>query len=191
MKKLIITSIILLFLCGCDTIRLAPTEIQKQNAYLHNRVTKLAADTTKDEYSSPKLQALANLSHLQSKSYTAYFGLPKELPDADTVEDVLSQSNYNIAQTSLQQPTQRPDPFKTADALLQLAIGISAVFGGVYGTKAVTFLKEARTKSQALKEIIQGNELFKNLNPESKQNFKNSQSTQSLDTKKLVTEIKN
>ncbi|MBN1796741.1 MAG: hypothetical protein JW804_08710 [Sedimentisphaerales bacterium] len=190
MKKFIVISLFLLWLCGCDSIRFAPSEIQKQNAYLHNRVTKIAADTAKDEYASQKLQALTDLSHLQSKSYTTYFGLPKELPDAESAEDVLAQSNYAIAQTSLEQSAERPDPFETADALLELAIGISAVVGGVYGTKAVRFLKEARAKSQALKEVVQGNELFKIQNPDSKETFKQAQSAQSSETKKLVTELK-
>jgi len=190
MKKIILISVFLFLLCGCDTLRLAPSEIQKQNAYLHNRVTKIAADTAKDEYSSKKLQALTGLSNLQSKSYTTYFGLPKELPDADTAEDVLAQSNYAVAQTSLEQSAERPDPFETADALLELAIGISAVAGGVYGTKAVRFLKEAKAKSNALKEVIQGNELFKKQSPQSKETFKQAQSTQSAETRKIVIENK-
>jgi hypothetical protein len=51
-------------------------------------------------------------------------------------------------------------------------------------------LKEARAKSQALKEVIAGNELFKNLNPESKESFKSAQSTQSPQTRKIVTDTK-
>ncbi len=191
MKKLTaIVALACLFTTGCDTLRFAPTEVQKQNAYLHGRVTKIAADTAKEEFVSPKLQALTDLSHLQSRSYTAYFGLPKELPDADTAADVLAESNYKIAQASLERSSDRPDPFKTTDALLELVIGISAVAGGVYGAKVVRFLKEARLKSKALEEVIKGNELFKQSNPESRQAFKQAQIQQSPETQKLVTEIK-
>ena len=178
------------FLAGCETLRFAPSEIQKKNAYLHERATMFAADTAKDESASPQLQALTELAHLQSRSYTEYFGLPQELPQADSASDVLLQSNFDLAQASLVESAQRPDPWDTADALLELGIGISAILGGVYGTRAVKFLKEARAKSQALKEVIQGNELFKNQNPDSANAFKQAQQNQSTETRKLVTELK-
>ncbi len=194
MKKIAQTLLLtFVFLTGCETLRLAPTEIQKRNAYLHQRTTKLAADTAKQDDTSKELQALTDLSNLQSKSYTSYFGLPKELPQADTTQDVLVQSNYDLAATSLEQSSQRPeitDIFGQADAMFDLAIGIAAIVGGVYGTKAVRFLKEAKTKSQALKEVIEGNELFKKQNPESTEAFKQAQANQSSETKKLVTEVK-
>jgi hypothetical protein len=182
-----------IFMLGCETLRLAPTETQKKNAYLHQRTTKLAADTAQDENSSEQLQALTDLSYLQSQSYTSYFGLPKELPQADTVPDVLVQSNYDLAAASLEQSQQRPeitDLFSQADAMFDLAIGIAAVIGGVYGTKAVSFLKDAKAKSQALKEVIQNNELFKKQNPDSAAAFNQAQTSQSAETKKLVTEVK-
>ncbi|MFA5784487.1 MAG: hypothetical protein WC962_06380, partial [Phycisphaerae bacterium] len=86
---------------------------------------------------------------------------------------------------------QRPDPWDTADALLDLGIGLSAILGGVYGTKAVKFLQDAKAKSQALKEVIKNNELFKSKNPASADAFKNAQQNQSPETKILVTEMKN
>ncbi len=194
MKKLILTSIILIvFVTGCDSFRFAPTEIQKQNAYLHQRTTKLAADTAQKESASNELQALTNLSNLQSKSFTAYFGLPKEIPDFDTIEDVLVQSNFDLASSSFEQSNQRPqvsDFFDAAGSFLDLGIGIAAVVGGVYGTRFVRFLNDAKTKSQALKEVILGNELFKNQNPDSADAFKQAQQLQSPQTRKLVTEIK-
>ena len=191
MRKLTLTVIFALMLVtGCDKLRLAPNEIQKKNAYLHERATKFAADTAKDESTSLQLQALTELANLQSKSYTAYFGLPSQLPESDTPQDVLLQSNFDLAQASLVESAQRPDPWNTADALLELGIGISAILGGVYGTKAVKFLKEAQAKSKALKEVIHGNELFKNQNPASAETFKQAQQNQSTETKKLVTELK-
>jgi hypothetical protein len=64
------------------------------------------------------------------------------------------------------------------------------LLGGVYGTKAVKFLNDARTKSKALKEIIQGNELFKQQNESSVAAFKDAQQNQSPETKAIVAEIK-
>jgi hypothetical protein len=71
-----------------------------------------------------------------------------------------------------------------------LGIGISALLGGVYGTRAVGFLKNAQAKSKALKEIIAGNELFKNQNESSVAAFKQAQQNQSSTTRQLVTEMK-
>lgn len=194
MKRVFLVSVVMcIFTLGCETLRLAPTEIQKKNAYLHQRTTKLAADTAKEQYASEQLKALTDLSYLQSKSYSSYFGLPKELPQADTASDVLVQSNYDLAHSSFEQSQQRPeidDIFSQADAVFDLAIGIAAVLGGVYGTKAVGFLKKARTKSNALKEVIQNNELFKKQNPDSAEVFNQTQTNQSPETKKLVTEVK-
>ncbi|MFA5422703.1 MAG: hypothetical protein WC374_02475 [Phycisphaerae bacterium] len=179
------------FLAGCDSLRFAPSENQKKNAYLHERATMFAAQQAKDESASQQLQALTELSHLQSGSYTAYFGLPVELPSAYTAQDILAQSNYEIANASLVESAQRPDPWDTADALLDLGIGLSAILGGVYGTKAVKFLQDAKAKSQALKEVIKNNELFKSQNPASADSFKQAQQNQSPETKILVTELKN
>ena len=77
-----------------------------------------------------------------------------------------------------------------ADSAMELGIAICALLGGVYGTRAVRFLKEARAKSKALKEIIQGNELFKDLNAEQTAAFKNAHKKQSAETRKLVAELK-
>lgn len=194
MKRVFLISIIMcIFMLGCETLRLAPTEIQKQNAYLHQRTTRLAADTAKNENASEQLQALTDLSHLQSQSYTSYFGLPKELPQTDTAQDILVQSNYDLAVASLEQSSRRPevsDIFDQADAMFDLAIGIAAVIGGVCGTKAVRFLKDTKAKSQALREVIQNNELFKKQNPDSADAFNQTQANQSPETKILVTEVK-
>jgi uncharacterized protein YcfL len=73
MKKLIVTLVLsFIFLSGCDSFRFAPTEEQKQNAYLHSRTTAIAADAAKAENCSQKLQALTNLSEVQSRAFVAY-----------------------------------------------------------------------------------------------------------------------
>jgi hypothetical protein len=71
-----------------------------------------------------------------------------------------------------------------------LGIGIAGIIGGMYGLRAGQFLKCARDKSQALKEIIEGNELFKQLNAEASRDFKEAHKNQSPITRGLVTEIK-
>jgi hypothetical protein len=179
-----------LLLAGCNSLRFVPTEAQKQNAWLHNRTAIVTAETARAEDTSPKLQALTQLGEVQSRAFSAYCGLPKEFPPAETVEDILAESNFQLADTALQQSSARPDPWQAADAMLEMGIGICSVLGGVYGTKAVRFLKNAKGKSNALKEIIAGNELFKKQNQAQTEAFKQAHQNQSPQTRQLVAAMK-
>ena len=191
MKKILAGSIVMfLFVAGCGGLRFSPSEEQKQNAYLHNRTAAIAADAAKDEDGSQKLQALTKLSEVQSRAFVAYNGLPKQFPKAETAEDLLSETSAAITDTATIQSAQRPDVWKLTDSAFELAIAVCGLAGGIYGSKAVGFLKQAKTKSQALKEIIQGNELFKKLNADSATAFKEAQKGQSPQTKQLVAELK-
>ncbi len=179
-----------LVLAGCDTLRFAPSEVQKQNAWLHNRTATITAQTAKAENVSQVLQALTQLGEKQSQALTAYYGLPEEFPPAETAEEILAESNWQLAETALQDGSNRPDPWQVADSMLELGIGVSALLGGVYGTRAIRFLKDARDKSKALKEIIAGNETFKKQNASSSAAFKQAHSTQSAQTRQLVAQMK-
>ena len=191
MKKILITITLLsCMFAGCDSLRFAPSEQQKQNAWLHGRTTTIAADTAKDENASEQLQALTKLSEIQSQAFSSYFGLPKELPSSETAEDILAESNLQLARTATLQGADRPDPWQVADSMLELGIGICALVGGVYGTKAVGLLRQAKTKSKALKEIIEGNELFKKQNASSAPAFKQAHQNQSPQTRQIVTQMK-
>jgi hypothetical protein len=191
MKKILAILILsCLLLAGCDSLRFAPTEAQKQNAWLHNRTATMAADTAKSENTSGKLQALTGLSQLQSRAFTSYCGLPKEFPRADTAEEILAESSFQLAQTALRQSADRPDAWQLADNAFELAIGISALLGGAYGMRAVRFLKHAKLKSKALQEIIAGNELFKKQNESSVASFKQAQRLQSPQTRQIVAQVK-
>jgi hypothetical protein len=175
---------------GCESLRFAPTETQKQNAWLHNRTAIVTSETARSENTSEKLQDLTKLSELQSRAFVSYYGLPEAFPQAETAEDILAQSNQQLARTALTESAERPDVWQLADSALKLAIGISALLGGVYGTKAITFLKGAQAKSKALKEIIEGNELFKKQNESSVAAFKQAQQNQSPTTRQIVAEMK-
>ena len=189
-KCVLIFSFSTCLICGCDSLRLAPSEQQKQNAWLHNRTAAAAVETARAESASQDLQALTKLSEQQSRAFTSYCGLPKEYPPAETTRDILSQSSWQLASTALAQSSERPDPWQVADSVLELGIGIFALLGGVCGTRAVRFLRDARDKSQALKEIVQGNELFKKQNQDQTQAFKAAQQHQSPETRQLVTAMK-
>ncbi len=175
---------------GCNSLRFAPNEVQKQNAWLHNRTAMIASDTAKAENTSEQLKALTQLSEVQSRAFSSHYGLPNEFPQAETAEDVLAESNWQIARTALQAGAERPDAWEVADSMLELGIGICALLGGVYGTRAVRFLRETRTKSNALQEIITGNELFKKQNTSSAPAFKQAHQSQSPPTRQIVAEMK-
>jgi hypothetical protein len=195
MKEITATKSICLFtfvllLAGCDSLRFAPSEQQKQNAWLHNRTAIAAAETARAENSSEKLQSLSGLSELQSRAFTFYFGLPKEFPKAVSAEEILAESNWQLANTAVQQSGDRPDAWQVADSAMELGIGICALLGGVYGTRAVGFLKDAKAKSKALQEVIAGNELFKKNNQPQVAAFKQAQQNQSPETKQIVAQLK-
>ena len=186
----IIFACMCLLLAGCDSLRFAPSEAQKQNAWLHNRTAIVTAETARAEDTSPKLQALTQLGEVQSRAFSSYCGLPKDFLPAETAEDILAESNWQLAGTALQESTERPDPWQVADSMLEMGIGICALLGGVYGTRAVGFLRQARTKSNALHEIIAGNEQFKKQNQAQAATFKQAHQNQSPQTRQLVVQMK-
>lgn len=188
------TIVTLVLMClipaGCDSLRFAPSEAQKQNAWLHNRTALVAAETARAEDASQTLQALIRLSEVQSRAFSAYCGLPKEFPAAETADDILAESNWQLAETALQAGAERPDAWQVADSMLELGIGICALLGGVYGTRAVRFLSDAKSKSKALQEIIAGNELFKKQNASATPAFKQAHQNQSPQTRQFVAQMR-
>jgi hypothetical protein len=191
MKKSVLTICLLCVAStGCETLRFAPSEVQKQNAWLHNRTAAATSITAKEQGTSQQLQTLTQLGEKQSRAFVSYFGLPEDLPQAETADGILSQANVELAETAITESELRPDGWELADAAIEFGIGISALLGGVYGTRAVRFFGQAREKSKALQEIIAGNELFKKQNASSVEAFKFAQSDQSPSTRKIVAELK-
>jgi len=189
MRKVVLFAVLVLS-AGCESMRFAPSERQKQNAWLHNRTAMMAAQRAKRENTSKTLQALTELSERQSRAFVAYCGLPRQFPKAENADDILRQSVFVLADEAVAESAERPDSWQLADRGLELAIGIASLLGGVYGTRAVRFLKEARSKSQALKEIILGNELFKKQNQQQASAFKKAHAIQSATTREIVARMK-
>jgi hypothetical protein len=175
---------------GCGEIRFAPGEAQKQNAWVHNRTAAIAAQEAQTEQASAKLQELTKLSETQSRAFVSYYGLPEEIPQAETAQEVLSESNRQLATTAITQSGERPDPWSVAGSALDLGIAIAGLFGGVYATRIAKFLQDAKAKSNALKEIVLANEIFKKTNPDSAEAFKDAQRNQSPLTKQIVAEVR-
>lgn len=193
MKKVMlsITAMLMIILCGCDGLRFPVKESQKQNAWLHNRTAQLTADKVKDEGASEQLQQLSSLSEVQSRAFVYDYGLPEMFPPAGTADQILSQANRDITFGAISDSQLRPDVWDIADGAIELGIGLAGLFGGVFGVRIAAFLRQARTKSDALREIIYGNEAFKKLNKDSVAAFKSAHRDQSTQTKQIVTEVKN
>ena len=192
MKKsvIVVAVVFVVLLAGCGSLRFAPGEAQRQNAWLHNRTAQMAADVARTEDTSSELQGLTKLCEVQSRAFTADYGLPAEFPPADTVDAILTESNQQLAGLALAEAGQRPDVWDLADGMIDLGIAAAALFGGVYGVKVARFLKEARAKSKALREIIVGNEIFKRQHTNSAQAFKEAHRNQSPQTRQLVVQMK-
>ncbi len=174
---------------GCGAVRTAATEAQKQNAWAHWRTCELTEQTAQQEAASPTLRELAALTAQQSEAFVLDYGLPKETPAMETVQAVLERGPA-LARQAAVDAQRKPDAWAMADGALELGIGLTGLIGGVYGLRLATFLKQAKQKGDALKEIVEGNELFKQLCPTAADQFKQAHANQSAETKRLVTETK-
>ena len=180
----------ILILSGCDGLRFAVSDLQKQNAWVHRQTAEMAADVADKEGCSSQLKGLTQLSEKQSEAFVFDYGMPAEPMKFSSVDEMLADSNFDLAESAATESAERPDVWDIADSGLELAIAISALFGGVYGTKVISFLQTAKAKSTALKEIIEGNELLKNKSSELAAEFKAAQAGQSAATKQIVAEVK-
>jgi hypothetical protein len=188
---LLLVLVIVLPAAGCGRLRFAPSELEKQNVYLHQKTVEAAAVQAAAENSSADLQRLTRAAAQQSEAIVAHYGWPEEIPASESVDELLSAENGQITATARRQALERPDPWDVADHLLELGIAVAGVVGGVYGSRAIAALNAARQKSNALREVIAGNELFKQQNPEAISSFKEAQGSQSSGTRALVATIKN
>ena len=125
----------------------------------------------------------------QSEAFVLDYGLPTERPAMDSVEAMLADGPALATQAAID-AQRRPDAWALTDAAMELGVGLAGLLGGVYGLRIATFLRQARQKSQALKEIVAGNELFKQLCPTATGDFKQAHANQSPATRTLVTEVK-
>ncbi len=185
-------------LCGCDSLRFAVTEAQRENAWLHGQVCAMASAAALDENSSQALCDLTALAAEQSTAFVIDYGLPQTTPLPPSEDspltggelDMLLLQGQAAATVAQADAANKPDVWTVADSAMELGIALAGLLGGAYGIRIAGYLKTAREKSKALKEIIAGNELFKQLYPEQAERFKEAQAKQSAQTKQLVTAAK-
>ena len=76
-----------------------------------------------------------------------------------------SSEGLSVTEQARVEALERPDPWEVADHFMELGLALAGIVGGVYGSRVARTLQTARQKSQALKEVVQGNQLFKKDNP--------------------------
>ena len=136
--------------CGCDNLRIAPTEPQKQVAYQAAATARIVEAAGTDAH-SPAATQLADATAVS----LAYTGLP--------ASPVITDYPTTLAAAG-QDAARRPTPdeiWSEADGWIDLGIALAGIFGGGAGIAATQFLVKARQKSRALREVVAGNERLK------------------------------
>lgn len=190
LKKVLFICVSVLFVSGCQSFRYAASQAQKQNAYLHGRTAEMANTVALSEDVSGQLKELTSLGASQSRAFIADYGLPDDLPPAGTVEDVLAGAGFAIADVAFDHSRKKPDAWDVADGAIDAGIAIAGLLGGVWGIKAAGFLRMARQNTNALREVVLGNEVFKKTNADSADAFKSAHGYQSQPTKRIVADMK-
>jgi len=168
-------------LSGCDSaLRFAPSQPQKQTADATHRTALIVQAHGTDPGSVESDRLVAGTAAAAS-----YFGPPA------APLDLASDYSPTVAQASAD-AVARPDPWAVADELLGVGIAVAGLFTGAGALKFASMLSQARAKAQALKEIVQGSEIFKaSATAGEVTAFKKAQSqAQSPATEVLVAEIK-
>lgn len=180
--------LLIVFLClisGCDTLRLAPTEAQKQIAF-RTHLNARAVDADDAEPQTPATQQLVG----GTGASLQFTGMPNA-PDIADYGATLQQAYADAAE----RPTTETI-FEAVEGGLSLAAQLALLLGcgGTTwgGVKIAEWIVRARKKSQGLQEIIDANKDFlAATNEQVKGLFKAAQNNkQSTDTKKIVAELK-
>jgi hypothetical protein len=146
---LLLTSVFCLLTSGCS-LRLAPTEPQKQIALDTYQVAQ-SVNAAGAQPATPATQKLVS----GAAASLAYTGLPA----SPTITDY--PTILQAAQTDAVKRPTIDDIASAADGWLSLGIGVAGLFTGGVGLKVAAALKAAKAKAEALKEVVQGNEEFK------------------------------
>ncbi len=175
-------------IAGCgQVLRFAPTEEQKQVA-LKTFLNARAVESSGTDARSPAAKQLVE----GTKVSLDYIGIPAN-PDIADYEAVL----HSASTDSVRRPVIE-DVSGAVDKGLSLAAELAILFGvggtGFGGKKLLDWLKLAKQKNTALKEVIAANELFKHKtasDAEITRAFKEAHNTiQKTPTKKIVSEIR-
>jgi hypothetical protein len=175
-----IAVIFVVVLSGCDTMRFAPTEEQKQTAMLtHNAATEAVYSGLE-----PKSQE-ARLLEQGTLATTLYYGAPEKIPaktDFTTEKVAVAQSDA----------AKRPSFQQVADTGLSmleiiLGTGVLGIGGTAIGTRILASAKKGRDAAIALEQVVKGNkEYLRDAPPEQADAFRAAQNAKQDDATKVI-----
>ncbi|OXU14256.1 hypothetical protein [Sedimentisphaera salicampi] len=189
MKKSAVIILTALFAGGCGAFRLAPGEVQKQNAHLLGQTIGLTEKQAEAE-GSEKIKELAALASRQQRAVAEYMGTPEKPAYAESPDSLRSGSAGLIAQEAKLQAAAGADSGSLFDPLINLGIALFGIFGGAGAAKAAAAASVVRKKLKALEEVVKGNEIMKKNQPHTKIPFSEAQAAQSKSTKQIVRQVK-
>ena len=139
--------VMIALLAGC---RFAPTESQKDIAYLTHQTAQEAVQTGLTP-ESPK----AKLLEQGTLATTVYYGTPESLPPPE------SFTSENIAKAS-NDASRRPSAIDAGITLIDIILGtgILGVSGTVIGARVLSGLRKGRAVAIALEQVVKGNKAF-------------------------------
>lgn len=152
---IIVLIIFIATLTGCGNLRFGPSESQKQVAFRTYKNAVAVAQAGAEPASPATRQVVEGTA-----AALAYVGMPKA-PEVEDYPAALEQ-----AQADAVKRPKGSDVFDAAEGGLSLAAELAILFGaggvGVGGKKVIDWIALARNKSNALREVVEGNELLKN-----------------------------
>lgn len=185
MKWILVMAVMVVFCAGCESIGLrnTATESQKQVAW-HGHLSAMAVEKEGTGPHSPAAKKLVQATQVALTDT----GLPKN-PNIVDYETTAAQAQKDAA---LKPTTEQA--FQAVEQGLSLAAELAIVFGvggtSIGGLKLAEWIKKARQKSDALKEIVQNNELLKKADAAAYTAMKNAQRNQTEKTKQVVAAVK-
>ncbi len=161
----IVLAIIPFLVSGCDSLRFAPTEAQKDSCFLHAATSSAVSDMVNAAVDRGALAAaagkLADNAQRQATVLQAYIGLPETLPDVSSIDALIDDNSTEQAQIDA---SKRPSVTDIADAAsggVDVLVGIATALAGVGviggSGKVMALAKKAKQTSTALNEVVAAN----------------------------------
>lgn len=129
--KCMILFLVVMTLSGCGLVRLAPSQTQKQNAWLLHKTTTAIHQQAQQEQANEQLSALALLAQNQSQAVVADYGMPDPVPPGD-IDSLLNGQACNIADEAMSQSEFAANGSAWLDVLVVIISLISGAAGGQY-----------------------------------------------------------
>ena len=136
--KIILCFAFLVAMSGCGIVRLAPSEQQKQNAWLLKETTAAAAEIAIEQEADKKLTDLVKLASRQSQAVVLDYGLPEDTPDSG-LDDLLSARTLTIAEEAIYDSNRQSSDSSIISEIIIVLVGL---FSGAAGIQYIGSVKK-------------------------------------------------